>query len=63
MPVTGVRHGPLTRINHDQRKNYDTASIEGEPSGAKAIGLCLGVACNLSLWRTPGKMRVASQAP
>jgi len=36
----------------------------GEPSGAKAMGLCLGVACKLSLWsERPGKMRVASQAP
>jgi len=28
------------------------------------MGLCLGVACKLSLWsERPGKMRVASQAP
>jgi hypothetical protein len=42
----------------------DYSAIEGEPSGSKAMDLCLGAACKLSLWRTClGKMRLASQAP
>ena len=42
----------------------DNSAIEGEPSGAKATGLCLGAACKLSLWsERPGEMRAASPAP
>ena len=33
------------------------SAIEGEPSGAKAMGLCLGAAFKLSLWsERPGEI-------
>src|SRR6266850_4564434 len=36
----------------------------GEPSEAKAMGLCLGVACKLSFWSEHlGRMRGPSRAP
>gem|GEM_PF-1279419 len=46
------------------RVRWIASPIEGEPSGAKAMGLWLGAACKLSLGRERlGKMRAPSQTP
>jgi hypothetical protein len=64
MTVTGARQ----RVsNPDQSWSQETATLcrsRGKPSGAKAMGLCLGAACKLSLGsKRSGKMRIARQAP